>query len=328
MKPVRWGVLGTGRHFVLRTVLPMQRSPMVDLYGIASRDPAKAAAAAGKFGIPKAFPSYEALLADTSIEAVYLPIPNHVHAEWIEKAADAGKHILCEKPLALDAVEAARAVEHARGRGVLLMEAFMYRFHPRWARARDLVRTGHIGIVREIRTLFGYANADPSNFRNVREFGGGALYDIGCYAVSLSRFLLGAEPRRALGFISRDPGFDTDILTTAILDFGDARSTFTVGTRIFPHQSVDIWGTGGRIRLPIPFNTYDDTPSTMTVATGTGERKIVFEPVDQFQLEFEAFSQAVRNGGAAPVTPDDAVNNLAVMDAVFRSERSGTWEIV
>jgi predicted dehydrogenase len=328
MKPVRWGVLGIGRHFILRTLVPFQRSEGVELYGVASRDPEKARSTAGEFGIPRAYPSYEALLADPSIEAVFLPLPNHIHAEWIAKAADAGKHILCEKPLALTAAEGRAALEHARTRGVLLMEAFMYRFHPQWVRTHELVRTGHIGAVSEIHTAFGYANADPANIRNILEFGGGAIYDIGCYAVSLSRFLLGSEPIRALGLVTRDSALGIDTLTSGILEFAQARATFTVGTRIFPHQEVDIRGTGGGIRIMIPFNSYDDVPSIVRVTTGVGEREIAFGPADQYRLQFEAFSTAVREGKPAPIPPEDAVGNLAVMDALFRSEQSGTWETV
>ena len=202
----------------------------------------------------------------------------------------------------------------------------MYRFHPRWVRARELVRTGHIGTVRVIQTAFGYANTDPNNIRNIREYGGGALYDIGCYAVSLSRFLLDTEPKRVLCLVNRDPEFGTDILTSGILEFAGAVSTFTVGTQVFPYQRVDIWGTGGRIHIRIPFNAYDDVPSTMTVTTGVGEREVAFEPADQYRLQFDAFSTAVRSGGPTPVPPEDAVRNLAVMDALFRSERTGTWE--
>jgi predicted dehydrogenase len=328
VKPVRWGVLGIGRHFILRTLIPMQRSERVELYGVASRDPEKARKTAKEFSIPRAYPSYEALLGDPTIEAVFLPLPNHLHTEWIGKAADAGKHILCEKPLALTAEEARRAAEYARGKGALLMEAFMYRFHPQWERARELVRTGHIGTVREIHTVFGYTNTDPNNIRNIRSYGGGALYDIGCYAVSLSRFLLGEEPGRVLSLVTRDAVFGTDNLTSGILEFTGARSTFTVGTQIFPHQRVDIWGTGGRIHIHIPFNAYDDVPSTMTVTTGIGEREVMCGPADQYRLQFDAFSAAVRNGGEVPVPAEDAVRNLAVMDALFRSERSGTWETV
>ncbi len=328
MKPVRWGVLGIGRHFILRALLPMQRASSVELYGVASRDPKKARETAERFNIPRAFDSYEALLSDPSIEAVYLPIPNNIHTDWIRKAADAGKHILCEKPLALDAAGAREAFDYAGRKGVLLMEAFMYRFHPQWTHTLELVRTGHIGNLRAVHTFFGYNNPDPGNFRNVLEYGGGALYDIGCYAVSVARTLFGREPERALSLIQRDPAFGTDILTSGILDFGGPRSLFTVGTQISSGQKVELHGTGGKIRVEIPFNAYDDVPSLVTIITGIGERVTPVGPADQFRLEFEAFSDAVRNGGPIPVPPQDTIRNLTVMDALFRSEKSGGWETI
>jgi predicted dehydrogenase len=326
MKPVRWGVLGIGRHFILRTLLPLQRAAGVELYGIASRNPEKAKETAGQFNIPKTYDTYEDLLADPSIESVYLPLPNNIHTEWVRKAADAGKHILCEKPLALDAEEARAAFTHASGKGTLLMEAFMYRFHPQWVHTRDLVRTGHIGNVKAIHTFFGYNNPDPRNIRNRPETGGGAIYDIGCYAVSLSRLLFGREPQRVMSCIGRDPSLGVDVLTSGILDFGGPRSLFTVGMQVFSGQRVEIFGTGGRIEVTIPFNSFDDIPSVITVTTGIGEREVPLGPADQFRLEFEAFSAAVRSGGPAPLSGEDTVANLAVMDALFRSEKSGNWE--
>ncbi len=316
-QPVRWGVL-----------LPMQRSEGVELYGVASRDPEKAKNTAKQFGIPTTYDSYEALLADPSIEAVYLPLPNNMHAEWIRKAADAGKRILCEKPLALNAGEARESFAYAAKKGILLMEAFMYRFHPQWIHARELIRTGHIGNLKAIHTFFGYNNPDPENIRNRPETGGGAIYDIGCYATSLSRLLFEREPERVLSCISRDESKGVDVLTSAIMDFGGPRSLFTVGMRVFPWQRVEIFGSGGRIEIKIPFNSYNDIPSVITVATGIGEREIPAGPSDQFRLEFEAFSAAVRSGGPAPIPGEDTVANLAVMDALFRSETSGRWEKV
>jgi predicted dehydrogenase len=326
VKPVRWGVLGIGRHFILRVLLPMQRASAVELYGVASRDLKKAEETAERFGIPRAFDSYEALLADPSIEAVYLPLPNNMHTDWIRRAADAGKHVLCEKPLALTAVDAGEAFDYDGRKGVLLMEAFMYRFHPQWVHTLDLVRTGHIGSPRTMHTFFGYNNPDPRNFRNMLDYGGGALYDIGCYAVSAARNIFGREPERVLSLIQRDPAFGTDILTSGILDFGGPRSLFTVGTQISSGQKVEIHGTGGKIRVEIPFNAYDDVPSLVTVTTGIGERVVPLGPADQFRLEFEAFSAAVRNGGPVPISPRETIRNLAVMDALFRSEQSGGWE--
>ncbi len=328
MEPVRWGVLGIGRHFILRTLMSFQKSEKSALAGAASRDPEKARRAEEEYGIPRGYAPYEALLDDPSVEAVYITLPNHLHTEWIRKAADAGKHILCEKPMALTAVEARDAAAYARSKGVLLSEAFMYRYHPRWVRARELALTGHIGSLRAIHTLFGYYNADPANIRNVREYGGGALYDIGCYAVSLSRYLTGREPGSVFARITRDPATGTDILTSAVLDFGEARAQFTVGTRMFSCQQVDAIGTGGSIHIPLPFNAYDDVPMTMTVTTGIGERIISFDPADQYRIQFDAFSDAIRSGGPAPADPIDAVRNLAAMDAVFRSGDTGNHEKV
>ena len=299
MEPVRWGVMGVADHFRRRVWLPAARSPLVELRAIASRDPARATAAARELGIPVACGSYEELLADRRIEAVYIPLPNHLHLEWIRRAADAGKHVLCEKPLAMDAAQAEEAVEHARRKKVLLMEAFMYRFHPQWQRVRELIRSGEIGRVQAVHTFFSYHLTDPDNIRNRPEAGGGGLMDIGCYAVSASRFLLEAEPLRALSLSAHDPSFGTDILTSGLLDFGDARGVFTVGTQTFPFQVVIAAGSRGRITVQLPFNTHPDVPARVTVAAGLGERELSFPPVDQYGLELEAFSRAVRGEASA-----------------------------
>ena len=328
MKPVVWGVLSDSTHYRLRVHTNLNKSPLVVLRAIASRSREKAAAAAREFGMPKAYGSYEELLADRDIEAVYIPLPNHMHAEWIKKAADAGKHVLCEKPIAMDAPEAEKAIRYAEGKGVLVMEAFMYRFHPQWKRAREIVAAGEIGQVHSIHTLFTYMLKDPTNIRNILAVGGGAIPDIGCYAVSCARFLLGKEPERALSLVHRDPAFKTDILTSGILDFGRARSVFTVGTQTHPWQRVDVIGSGGEIAIHLPFNAHSDVPLQVSVTTGIGTRSI-FTPVsDQYVEMFEAFGKAVRDGGSVPTPPQDAIANMKVLDALFRSEKSGTWEKV
>ncbi len=328
MKPVRWGVLGVASHFIKRVILPVLKSDLVELYGVSSRNSAKAEETAKKYGIPAWYGSYEELLNDSSIEAVYIPLPNHLHGAWIRKAAEAGKHILCEKPLGLNAREAEESTAYAGSRGVSIMEAFMYRFHPQWPRAFELVGTGEIGEIHTIHIVFSYQLTDPENIRNKLEMGGGALMDIGCYAVSISRFLLAAEPGRVIGLINRDPGFGTDILSSGILDFGRARSVFTVGMQTFPDQRVDILGSGGRITIEIPFNTYPDVPARMTVITSIGTRELELGPADQYGLEFEEFSKAIREGRPVPTPPADAVNNQKVLDALFKSEKSGVWEKV
>jgi predicted dehydrogenase len=326
MEPVRWGVLGIGKHFVQRVLPPLQGSALVEVAAVASRDPGRARETAGRFGIPAAYGSYADLLADRSLEAVFIALPNHLHAEWIRRAADAGKQVLCEKPLAMDAGQAQACLEHCRKKGVRLMEAFMYRFHPQWRRALELVRIGEIGALRAVHTGFGYSNHDPANIRNVLDFGGGALMDIGCYAVSVARLLFQSEPARAISLASRDPVFKTDVLSSAILDFGQGRATFTVGTQVFSHQGVEAVGTGGRISVRVPFNMYPDSPARLTVATGVGEREPVLPAADQYGLEFEAFSRALREDRPAPTPAEDAVANMRVLDALLASERSEAWE--
>lgn len=329
MESVKWGVLGVATHFIKRVLLPLRKSPLINLYGIASRNPDKAEMAAKKFGIPRYYGSYEELLADKEIEAVYIPLPNNLHVEWIKKSADAGKHIICEKPLALSTQEAEESIEYAKSRGVKLMEAFMYQLHPQWKHAKELVSVGEIGEVHTIHTRFFYYLIDPNNIRNKLETGGGALRDIGCYAISIARFLLEKEPKRILSLITRDEDFRTDILTSAILDFGKSRSLFTVSTQTFPHQSVDIHGEGGDIHIKIPFNMYPDVPAEVVVTTDIGTRVIRSEPSDQYGLEFEAFSKALRGEGEIPISSQDTINNQKVIDAGFKSEQTGTWvEIV
>ncbi|HYW81852.1 MAG TPA: Gfo/Idh/MocA family oxidoreductase [Spirochaetia bacterium] len=328
MKPVVWGILSVSTHYKLRIHTNLVKSPLVDMRGIASRSRDRAAEAARDLGLQKAYGSYEELLADKEIEAVYIPLPNHMHAEWVKKAADAGKHVLCEKPFAMDAQEAEQAVRHAERKGVLVMEAFMYRFHPQWKRAREIVRSGEIGDVRSVNTIFSYMLTDPTNIRNVLSSGGGAIPDIGCYAVSSARFLVGREPTRVVSLVHRDPKLKTDILTSGILDFGVARSIFTVGTQSYPWQRVEVLGSGGELSVQIPFNPFPDVPMQVVVTTGVGTRTYLSPTADQYVEMFEPFSRAVREGGPVPTPPQDAIDNMKVLDALFRSEKSGGWEQV
>ncbi|MGE5605322.1 MAG: Gfo/Idh/MocA family protein [Bacteroidota bacterium] len=328
MQPLKLGVLGVSGHFIMRVLPALRRSEEVLVYGIASRDGAKAQEAADRYGISRAYPSYDALLDDPAIEAVYIPLPNDLHLEWIKRAADRGKAILCEKPLALNSSQAETAVAYARSKKVQLMEAFMYKFHPQWQRALEIVKYGEIGKVRSIHNWFGYHNVDPKNIRNIKENGGGALLDIGCYAVSSARFLMRAEPQRVLAVIVEDPLFGTDILVNGVLDFGEVRAMFTVGTQTFPQQKVTVQGSAGVLTVELPFNMFPDVPAKLTVQTGVGVRSVELGPADQYQLMFEAFAKAVRSGAEIPVSPEDAVANLKVLDALFRSGGSGGWETV
>ncbi len=328
MRPVVWGVLGVSKHYKLRISTGLARSAAVRMKAIASRSESRAAAAASEQGFERGYGSYEALLADPEVEAVYIPLPNHLHLEWIKKTADAGKHVLCEKPLCLNATEVAEAVEYTRSKGVLLMEAFMYRFHPQWVRARELVAMGEVGTPTAVQGHFFYNNQDPDNIRNRKDAGGGGIMDIGCYAVSSARFLLGREPERVVSLIQWDERFGTDRLAGAILDFGDVQSTFIVGTQTGSAQGVRLFGTGGEIEIELPFNAYPDVPMVVNVQTGVGRRTIQAGPSDQYVEQFEAFSRAVRDGTAVPTDPEDALNNQKVLDALFRSGKSGKWERV
>ena len=332
MRKVVWGVLSTARIGRERVLPGMRKSPLVEIRAIASRDAGRARAAADALGIPLAYGSYEALLADPQIEAVYNPLPNHLHVPLTLQAAAAGKHVLCEKPIALDAAQAASL--RAAADRVLIAEAFMVRFHPQWLRARELVRGGRIGALRVVQMFFGYHNVDPANVRNRADIGGGGLYDIGCYAIVAGRWFFGAEPVRAVAHVDRDPEFRTDRLTSALVDFGDGRRLdFTVATQVAPHQRIQLCGTRGRIEIPIPVNAPQGAATRLLLddcssLEGTGIAVETLPPSDQYMLQGEAFSRAVRGEAPLPYGIDDAIANMRAIDALFRSERSGRWEPV
>ena len=330
MEKLRMGVLGCSRHYFLRIATPLASSLLVEPYGIASRSMEKAQAYAREWGFEKAYGSYEDLLADKAIDFVFCPLPNHMHLEYIKKSADAGKPILCEKPLGLNAGEAAEAAEYCKAKGVLLMEAFMYRFHPQWIRAAEIARAGELGKVMTTSGLFSYTNHDGKNIRNIAEYGGGGLLDIGCYMVSIARLLMQGEPQRVVAAVKRDPAFKTDSFSSALLDFGDGRvSTFTISTQMYPWQRVRAVGTGGTLEVEIPVNMYGDVPGRIHVNTGVGARTVETEIADQYLLQFDAFAEAVaENRDEAPTPITDAVANMAVLDALFASAESGGWEQV
>jgi predicted dehydrogenase len=328
---VRWGVLSTAAIGVRQVIPAMQKGEWSEVKAIASRDKHKAEEAARALGIPKAYGSYEELLADPEIEAIYNPLPNHMHVPWSVKAAEARKHVLCEKPLSMTVAEA-RTLLTARDRtGVKIGEAFMVRTHPQWLRAQELIVTGRIGPLRSIVGCFTYFNRDTANIRNILEWGGGALMDIGCYPITTSRFMFGEEPTGVLGMIERDPEIKIDRLTSAILDFPSGRAIFTCGTQLVPYQRMHLQGTRGRIEMEIPFNAPNDRPCRIFVDDGRdvfggGLITETFPTCDQYTIQGDAFSRAVREGGEVPVPLEDAIQNMAVIEAVFRSAQSGQWE--
>jgi len=325
MQSLNLGVLGVSAHFIKRVFLPLRNIQSVNIHGIASRHKEKANSIAQKLGINNAYNDYQQLIDDPAIDFVFIPLPNHLHLEWIKKAADAGKHILCEKPIALNTEQAKEAVAYADAKGVKLMEAFMYRFHPQWVRAKELVQVGEIGSVTAIHTFFSYNNPDPSNIRNILEYGGGGVMDIGCYAISVPRFFLDKEPKRVVSTLVKDSEFNTDKLTSAIIDFDSAQATFTVATKTYPYQKVTIHGSSGNITIQIPFNTFPDVPALITVDTKIGVRNIEFPAADHYGLQFKAFAESILQDKPVPTPAEDAINNMKVIDAVFQSADKGQW---
>lgn len=332
MKPVVWGVLSTARIGVEKVIPAMRRSPFVELRGIASRTRAAAEAAASRLGIAQAHGSYEALIADPAIEAIYNPLPNHLHVPLTLAAAAAGKHVLCEKPIALSAEDARRL--GAAAQRVHIAEAFMVRHHPQWERVRELVRSGRIGAPRLVQVAFSYFNDDPSDIRNQPGIGGGALYDIGCYAIVAARHLFEAEPLRAVALVDRDPVLRTDRSTSGLLDFGAGRQLcFAVSTQACAHQRVTVLGTRGRIEVAIPFNAPQGAAAQLRIddggaLDGSGIELQTLPEADQYQRMVEHFSRAVRGECVLGWGLDDAIAQASVIDALWRSERSGTWEPV
>ncbi len=331
MRKVKWGVLGVAKIATEKVIPAMQMSELCDIAAIASRDLAKARAAAEGLGIERAYGSYEDLLADPAIEAVYNPLPNELHVPWTLRALAAGKHVLCEKPIALDANEARQLIEARERSGRLVAEAFMVRCHPQWRRARELVQTGAIGAASAIQTFFSYRLLDPDNVRN-RPPGGGGLYDIGCYAVLTARYIFGAEPSRAVASLDRDAQFGTDRLVSAIVEFPNGRHlTFSAATQLSAHQRVTIVGDGGRIEIAIPFNAPPDRPTRITIDDGEdlfggGARVEEFPVCNQYALQGDAFSRAVLGQAPLEFPVEDAIANMRVIDALFRSAEFGSWE--
>jgi predicted dehydrogenase len=323
IEPVRWGVLSTANIGITKVIPAMSHAEISQVYAIASRSLRTAEAAAAQLGIPRAYGSYRELFEDIDIEAVYIPLPNSLHPEWTKAAAAAGKHILCEKPLAVTSAGAREMVDACDQAGVLLMEAFMYRLHPMWLRTKELVDSGAIGELRAVQTIFSYFNDDPANIRNIPGVGGGALYDIGCYAVNVSRMLFGSEPTDVKGSVRRDERLGTDVITSALLIFDDGHATFTASTQMEPSQRVEILGTHGRIVVEIPFNIPPDRPTRVLHVAG-GEPPVAPEieiheisAADPYTIQADAFSRAIRDGSPVPVSPHDAVANLGVIERIF-----------
>lgn len=331
MQKVRWGILGVARIAIKKVIPAMQRGDLCEVFGIASRDYIKAEQAARALGIPKAYGSYADMLADPEIEAVYNPLPNHLHVPFSIQAAEAGKHVLCEKPIGLGLRDTLDLIAARDRTGKIIGEAFMVSAHPQWARVIDLVRSGRIGKLRYALGSFGYHNEDPQNIRNVAEYGGGALMDIGCYLIKTSRMVFGEEPTRVVGTAVRDPRFGTDVLTSAILEYPAGHAVFTASTQSVANQSMQFMGTTGRIEVDIPFNPIAGARTQLRIDDGKDLRRTnavveEIEACDQFTIQGDLFSRAVREGGAPPVPLEDSLRNMAVIAALSRSVETGRWQ--
>ena len=332
-KKVRWGVLSTANIGVKKVIPAMQQGELSTVTAIASRDLAKARSVAAGLNIPTAYGSYEELLADPNIDAIYNPLPNQLHVPWTIRAAEAGKHVLCEKPLSMTLAEAKSLLAVRERTGVLIGEAFMIRSHPQWLRLRALIDDGCIGTLRSISAFFSYFNTDPANIRNIPETGGGALYDIGCYCIQAARTGFAQQPTRVGGLIDRAPQLQTDRLTSALLDFPAGHAIFTCSTQLVPYQRVHFYGTKGRIDIEIPFNAPRERPTRLFIddgrdILGSGITTETFPITDQYTLQGDAFSRAILEGTPVPVSLEEGIANMAVIDAIFASAQSSQWRDV
>ncbi|MDE0770472.1 MAG: Gfo/Idh/MocA family oxidoreductase [Opitutaceae bacterium] len=328
MKKVRWGVISTANIGINKVLPGMMKSEHCELLAMSSRDLRKAQKAARRLGIPKAYGSYEELLADPDIDAVYNPLPNHLHVDWSIKALEAGKHVLCEKPLGMNTQDARRLLDvMSRYPHLKVMEAFMYRFHPQWVAAKEWVDSGRIGELKTIQSFFSYYNDDPGNIRNMADIGGGGLLDIGCYCISLSRFLFGKEPNRVMGIVENDPVLKTDRMASGVMDFGEGTSNFTCSTQLSSYQSVQILGTKGRVEIEIPFNAPPDKETRIWIHSDKGTEEVTFPICDQYSLQGDVFSKAILEDTPVPTPLIDAIENMSVIDAIFESGKKSSWVV-
>jgi len=318
MRKVKWGILSTAKIAMEKVIPAMQNGQYCEISGIASREKEKAESAAKLLGISKAYSGYQELLDDPEIEAVYIPLPNHLHVEWAIKALESGKHVLCEKPIGLNTQEAKKLLDVSKTYSHLkIMEAFMYRFHPQWIKTKQLVDSGKVGSIQTIQSAFAYHNIAPENIRNIAAYGGGGLMDIGCYCISLSRFIINTEPEVYSAKIKYHEDFGTDVLVSAIMDFGETVSSFTCGTQLAPYQRVNILGDVGRIEIEIPFNAPPDASCKISFSSPGGVEEIRFDPCDQYTVQGDEFAKAIIENTAVPTPLEDAVANMRVIDKIF-----------
>ena len=325
MKRIRVGVLGVSKHFLKRIVLPLQSSDWVELYAIGSRNGGRSIDVANSFGFTKGYSSYLEVLNDENVDLVYIPLPNSLHLEFIKLAADRNKAILCEKPIGLNSLEAIEAANYCKALKIPLLEGFMYKFHPQWIHTKDYIRSQQLGQIQHISITFSNMNLDGNNIRNKPEFGGGALMDVGCYALSVPMYLLDMKPLRVISLMEIDSKFGVDSLTSGVLDFGKTRCTFNVSTQSDSYQRVEIVGSAGSITITLPFNVYNDVPSSIIISTPLGQRTVSFPICDQYKLMFEAFAKHLLGVKHLHSNCFDVVDNMIVLDSIRKSSVDGGW---
>lgn len=329
---LNWGVLGAAKIAIEKVIPAMASSDQYQVYGIASRDPAKAKATADRLNIPKAFGSYEEMIADPDIHVIYNPLPNHLHVEYTLKCIEAGKHVLCEKPIALNSADVKKLIAARNKYQVKVGEAFMVKTHPQWIKARKLVQEGALGKVKLVQGCFSYFNNDPDNIRNIEAYGGGAMWDIGCYPVMTSRFVLREEPLKVMALMEFDDAFDTDILSSVIIQFPSAQAVFSVGTQIVRYQRMHFFGEGKRLEVMVPFNAPNDKSCHLIIDEGDifqeNVEKISIHLCDQYAIQAEAFTKAIKENIKEPVSLEEALANTLVLEAIFKSAKEGRWIVL
>ncbi|HVW58063.1 MAG TPA: Gfo/Idh/MocA family oxidoreductase [Rhizobiaceae bacterium] len=326
----RWGVLSTAKIGRDHVIPALQDAGNGVVTAIASRDAEKAKALAERFGIPHAFGSYEELLASDEVDGVYIPLPTSQHAEWAVKAADAGKHVLVEKPLALRAEDIGAVVAARDRNGVLIAEAFMVAYHPQWIAIREMIASGAVGRLRHVQGAFSYYNTDPANMRNQMALGGGGLPDIGVYPTVATRFATGMEPKKVQATVERDPRFGTDIYASVRAEFEGFELSFYCATQMAARQSMVFHGDEGFIEVASPFNAglYDHHRLVLHNRNHTEARVIRFPDTRQYRLEAETFARAARGEAVEVFTLEQSVLNQKVIDAIYRAAAHDGWEPV
>lgn len=326
---LNWGVLGAAKIALEKVIPAMAHSKEYSLAAIASRTLEKAQTAAKRLDISKAYGSYEELIADPDIHIVYNPLPNHLHVEYTLKCIEAGKHVLCEKPIALTSKDVERLIAARDKAGVKVGEAFMIRMHPQWLKARELVQQGMLGPIKLVQGCFSYFNNNPNNIRNIVEYGGGAIWDVGCYPVNTSRFVLGEEPLRVVALIDKDPDFGTDTLATVIMQFPSCHVQFSVSTQMVPYQRMHFMGEKKELEIQIPFNAPKDRECVIRINPGDmfleQLSELNFPLTDQYRIQADAFTAAVRGDAEVPVPLEDSLANTRVLEAIFKSSETGGW---